>query len=194
MTDTLARDLAPCAASAHELQELWAALNAYSGFVPLDVLHKRLSALNLSAASFEHVITFDDAIYQRIPVSEGSAYEALVMTWRSGQMSPLHNHKGSACLVYVLQGIATEILFDAAPNGSLIPAATAHLKAGQIAASVDADLHIIANCQPRELDLVTLHIYSPALRHMELFDLTSTLFSKHDAVLELARNRTKHAD
>jgi cysteine dioxygenase len=39
--------------------------------------------------------------------------------------------------------------------------------------SLDADMHQVSNLQPGDADLVTLHVYSPPLRQMGTYSLTS---------------------
>ena len=46
---------------------------------------------------------------------------------------------------------------------------------GETTASAEADTHQVSNLQAGNADLVTLHIYSPALTKMEVFSLDNPL-------------------
>jgi cysteine dioxygenase len=102
----------------------------------------------------------------------GPAYHALVLCWRSGQRSPIHDHRSSACAVRVLEGDATEIIFHMTEEGHVFPSKTRKLSEGFICATEDLDIHQLSNLQPHNRDLITLHIYSPPLLVMGQYSLT----------------------
>jgi cysteine dioxygenase len=118
--------------------------------------------------------------YVRNLLHAGRAYQALVLCWRNGQRSPIHNHRGSNCGVKVLRGVATETTFAKAPNGMVYAVRSRDLSAGHVCASADEDLHQISNLQGNGADLVTLHVYSPPLLRMEMFSLDSPVVSEWD--------------
>jgi cysteine dioxygenase len=101
----------------------------------------------------------------------GPTYQALVLCWRNGQRSPIHDHQGSSCAVKVLRGLALETIFQRAANGMIYADYSRELGEGSITASQDADIHQISNLQPDSHDLVTLHIYSPPLLCMNTYSL-----------------------
>ena len=108
------------------------------------------------------------------------SYQALALCWRNGQRSPIHNHRGSACGVKVLRGVATETVFVRAPNGMVVPTGSRELAAGFICGSFDEDIHQVSNLQANDGDLVTLHIYSPPLLRMDMFSLDTPAVHEWD--------------
>ncbi len=60
-------------------------------------------------------VEFGDSAYRRNLVTMGPWYEILVICWRSGQRSPIHNHAQSTCGLKVLQGVCSETVFAAFP-------------------------------------------------------------------------------
>ena len=112
--------------------------------------------------------------------NEAPTYQALVLCWRNGQRSPIHNHRGSRCGVKILRGTATETIFARAPNGMVVPDRTRWVPPGDISASEDADIHQVSNLQPGGADLVTLHVYSPPLLRMEVFSLDTPAVREWD--------------
>ena len=149
----------------------------------LDNLDQRASVPKLRELLTESGTTFGDlasfaefseAGYTRNLVCEGPWYHLLVLCWRSGQRSPIHNHAESTCGVKVLKGIATETAFTPTPCGQMKAVASTDLLEGQICAAQDADTHQISNMQAAEQDLVTMHIYSPPLTKMEQYSITGS--------------------
>jgi cysteine dioxygenase len=149
-----------------------AELDEYSGRIPLAVLGEWLARTSVSLAEVRPFLRFASQHYVRNLIYNGPAYQALVLCWRSGQRSPIHDHTGSSCGVRVIQGIATETVFDRAVNGMVYASQSRHLPAGSTCASQDADVHQMSNLQPNE-DLITLHIYSPALLCMNMYSIVS---------------------
>jgi cysteine dioxygenase len=117
-------------------------------------------------------VRFSDQQYLRNLVHEGRHYHVLVLCWRSGQRSPIHNHAGSTCGMRVLQGAATETIFEFAPCQLVRPLRSQEIPEGKIIASQDADTHQVSNLQARGRDLITLHIYSPPLLRMDSYSMT----------------------
>ena len=147
----------------------------------LDALTERATIGQLQRWLSDSAVTLDDVAeyaqfselgYARNLVCEGPWYHLLVLCWRSGQRSPIHNHAESTCGVKVLTGVATETLFEDTPCGQLKATASTDLGAGLVCASQDADTHQLSNLQSAGQDLVTLHIYSPPLIAMDKFSLT----------------------
>jgi cysteine dioxygenase len=104
-----------------------------------------------------------------------AAYHALVLCWRSGQRSPIHDHRGSACAVRVIRGAATETIFEMTEEGRVFETRTRQLAEGFMCATEDLDIHRIANDQPAGSDLITLHIYSPPLLVMGQYSLEDSV-------------------
>lgn len=109
--------------------------------------------------------------YARNLVSRSPHYELLVLCWRSGQRSVIHDHAGSVCGFKVLRGTATETTFVPTECGGKLvkPVRSIEHKEGEVVVSVDADIHQVSNFQPAGEDLVTMHIYTPPLDDYEQF-------------------------
>ena len=71
--------------------------------IPRAELFAALDGLSIGSADLADVIGFDDACYRRTIIHSRPHYQVLVLCWRSGQRSPIHNHRGSSCVVRVLQ-------------------------------------------------------------------------------------------
>jgi len=115
---------------------------------------------------------FSDKSYERNLVFRSEQFELLILCWHSGQLSPLHNHKGSSCYMRILEGTATELRFERAQCGVLAPSGVKNFECGSVAASFDEDIHTIANFQSS--DLITMHCYSPPLLKPEIFPIADS--------------------
>jgi cysteine dioxygenase len=158
----------------------FAALDRFDGQLPLRAILEWFTAETLTLQALTGYLAFSPARYVRNKVHDGPAYQALVLCWRNGQRSPIHNHRGSHCGVKVLRGVATETIFAKAPNGLVVPVHSRDLEAGHTCASADADIHQMSNLQAGGADLITLHIYSPPLLRMEMFSLDTPAVSEWD--------------
>jgi len=153
------------------LEQFLAGLDSYRSKIPLDVLLQGLNRLTVDWSQLQRFAQFSPARYRRNLLRNGPAYHALLLCWRSGQRSPIHDHRGSACGVRVLRGAATETVFEMNHEGLIFPARTRTLPEGRCCATEDLDIHQLGNAQPAGADLITLHIYSPPLLVMGQYAL-----------------------
>ena len=168
------------------LPEFLTSLDFYSHRVPLDELTRRLESLTVGLDDVRDFLVFGSESYRRNLMRAGPAYHALVLCWRAGQRSPIHDHRGSSCAVRVLKGVATETQFDKTKDGHVFATFSRKLAAGSVCASQDSDIHQMSNLQSG-LDLVTLHIYSPPLLVMGQYSLTEPVVGEFaDPVFEFA--------
>ena len=146
-------------------------LDQYTGRIPLAVLQDWLARTRVTLELVRPFLRFSPDRYVRNLMYAGPSYQALVLCWLSGQRSPIHDHVGSSCAVRVIQGVATETTFARAASGLVYATGSRHLAAGDYCASQDDDVHQMSNLQPHGLELVTLHIYSPALLSMNAYSI-----------------------
>lgn len=154
------------------LEQWFVEFDEFRQRIPLAVLKDGLATLRIERTDFLPFAQFSPERYRRNLMHAGPAYHALVLCWRSGQRSPIHDHRGSACAVRVLEGDATEIIFHMTEGGHVFPSKTRKLSEGFICATEDLDIHQLSNLQPLNRDLITLHIYSPPLLVMGQYSLT----------------------
>ncbi len=157
---------------ARTLESLFAYLDRLTGRAPLEELTAEMAELEVDCAELTNYLRFSDRGYTRNLVRAGPAYNALVLCWKNGQRSPIHDHKGSSCGVRVLRGTLTETLFELTPNGHVKALFSRDLLPGSVIGSEDTDVHQVSNLQLGDADLVTLHVYSPPLLWMGTYSLT----------------------
>ncbi len=154
------------------LSNLLSQFDRHPKSVPLDELIAGLTESNLLLDDVQEFVCFSDESYQRHLMHVGPGYQALILCWHSGQRSPIHDHRGSACGVRVLAGVLSETVFERNSAGLIFPTRTTEMGVSSVCAAFDSDIHQVSNLQPAGQDLVTLHIYSPPLLVMGTYSLT----------------------
>ena len=157
-----------------KLAKLIGYLDSVRGRVDLGVLSRMLSETAVTRADVESRCIFGVKGYKRNVVSQSPHYELLAICWRSGHVTPIHDHKGSSCAFRVVEGTGTEIRFRLTESGLVCPTATNAMPPGYVCAADDADIHQVANMQAPGTDLVTLHIYSPPISKMHTYEFKTS--------------------
>jgi cysteine dioxygenase len=169
------------------LAKLFAELDRYDAQIPVEVLRAGLQQLEISLADVRRWAQFGRERYQRNLMHAGPAYEALLLCWSAGQRSPIHDHRGSACAFRVIEGTAAETQFERTADGLVFATRTHDMPEGTICATFDADVHQVSNLQAAGKPLITLHIYSPALRVCNVYSLLDAGSQEwYDPVFEFA--------
>lgn len=154
------------------LHDLFVDLDQHDTRVPLDELVAAVRDTEIDMSELRPYACFDAARYRRNLVHAGPGYQALLLCWRAGQRSPIHDHHGSSCAVRVLQGTLVETIFERSVDGLVYPTVSHELREGEVCGSEDSDIHQVSNLQSVGHDLMTLHIYSPPLLRMGVYSLT----------------------
>jgi cysteine dioxygenase len=151
-------------------------LNKLTSRPMLEELISKIEQSQVSLEDVQEFVRFEPKRYRRNLVAEGTWYSVLVLCWRSGQRSPIHDHASSVCAFKVLTGVCSETAYRFSEIGQVYPLHTEHLPAGKIVATQDSDTHQVSNLQPMPEDLVTLHVYSPALKTMGHYSIMGTIY------------------
>ena len=155
-----------------KLDSLLAYLDSLTAKAPLDELTRRVTELNITWEDLKPFIRFSERGYTRNLIRGSPHYNALVLCWKNGQRSPIHDHKGSSCALRVLRGTLTETLFEFTHHGMVKASFSRDFQPGQVIGSEDQDLHQVSNLQDGDEVLITLHVYTPPLTVMGTYSLT----------------------
>jgi len=145
------------------LSELVAELERRETPPPLELMNEWLQHARLSAADLEPFIGFKEGNYWRHPVFRNDSIEMLVLCWRPGQRTPIHDHNGSVGAVLVHKGIVWESNFEFREPEGLHYHSGREYGAGQVTTADVPDIHQLGNPDVSEQDLITIHLYSPPL-------------------------------
>lgn len=147
-------------------------LNGLTDQAPLAWILHELRELQVNCDELAEHVRFSSRGYTRNLVASGEWYNLLVLCWKNGQRSPIHDHRGSNCGVRVLRGTMSETLFEFAPNGHIRPTCSRDWPPNSVVGGQDLHVHQVSNLQASNADLVTLHVYSPPLLQMGTYSLT----------------------
>lgn len=169
---------------AKSIDDLFDYLDNLTDRADLDTLKQYLAECPITIDDVRDSVQFSERGYSRNLLRSGDWYHALILCWKNGQRSPIHDHTGSSCGIRVLRGTMTETIFEFAPNGHVVPTVTHHVPEGTAAGSEDTDMHQVSNLQAGGRELVTLHIYSPPLIKMGTYSLYDTTRGEEYMLME----------
>ena len=123
-------------------------------------------------------ICFNDDPYTRIPIYKNNDFEIVLICFKEGQTSSVHHHRGSNCVVKVIQGKVLETLFAEQDDG-LTPMDNHVLKEGEISGLEGKQVHQLCNISKN--GTVLLNFYSPPF---EINQCTTSGQSSEQVLLE----------
>ena len=139
----------------------------------MDLVHR----LRLSDALIESRACFTEDQYARNLVCRTPAFELLVLCWKPGHESTIHDHVGSLNAISVFAGELTSRVFwpvsgQPAGTGPVEMTGEDLVRPGQGWIGVDrAGIHQLANTGSG--DLITVHVYAPALMELAVYSTES---------------------
>lgn len=114
---------------------------------------------------------FSEKRYARNLVHKTSGFEIMIMCWKAGQRSSIHDHAGSLGGLKILSGELTESLFEKAPNGMIKSLSSADYPVSATRVEETSLIHQISNLQNENRQAISVHIYVPPLVRMNVYSL-----------------------
>ena len=133
----------------------------------LKILEEKLINLEINLDNLSKFLGYTDDGYQRNVVKKTEHYELVLICWKPGQKTPIHDHRGSDCAFLILEGISTESIYKNDENG-LIKKEVRKYAPGQVCAADEPDIHKISNDE--DINLVNLHLYAPPLKEFNIYE------------------------
>jgi cysteine dioxygenase len=127
-------------------------------------------------------IAFARDSYARNLVCRTPFFELLVLCWRPGQESTIHDHGGSLNAIRVSSGELTSRTFRqtrgaSSSAGPVVQEAEELVPADARMTGLDrGGIHQLANTSKD--DLVTVHVYAPALMELSVYSTTSAVVER----------------
>ncbi len=153
------------------LGKLIDALASYRTQIPIDQLRRHLEMSAVMLKDVEPYLQFTDEKYARNPIFRNHYFEMLCLCWKSGQRSPIHDHKGSNCCVRVLQGTITATDFEVVPSGYIKALRSTDLEPYTVTGLESADIHQMSNLQVAGRNVATLHVYTYPQATISVYNL-----------------------
>lgn len=135
----------------------------------LDSLFQRL---DLNDDLIRKNIFFNENAYARNLVCRTPRFDMLVLCWRPGQVTTVHDHVNSLNVTRVFEGILTARNFEIAERPSEEKAITKMVREETLesdtVSNVDfGGIHQLANTS--DGDLITIHVYAPPLKDITVY-------------------------
>ena len=163
----------PLAGSSISFSELTERLNSQASPPTLEQLNLWISSVEISETEIEPYIGFKEGNYWRHRVCRNDAVEMLVICWRPGQLTPIHDHNGSHGVVRVHQGLMCETIFAYDADKGLCHDTDRECPVGTVTGAEVPDIHQLGNPASSGQDLITVHVYAPPLGVLKTYKLGS---------------------
>lgn len=139
----------------------------------LDQLRAWLAAADISRNDLLPFLGFKEGNYWRHRVCRNDSVEMLVLCWRPGQRTPIHDHNGSHGAVKVQEGVLWETNFSYTEDRGLSYRNSRECLVGEITGAAVPDIHQLGNPDVSGQDLITIHIYAPPLGVLKTYKVGS---------------------
>lgn len=116
---------------------------------------------------------FKQGTYARHRVCRNEFAELLVLCWRPGQRTPIHDHNGSYGAVRVCEGVMWETMFALNNERKLYYQSAREWNIGDVTGADAPDIHQLGNPEVSGQDLITLHLYAPPLGVLNTYKVGS---------------------
>jgi cysteine dioxygenase len=148
---------------ASSLQSLVETLESLSSAPSLEQIYNWLQTAEISNEELQPYLGFKEGNYWRHRVLRNEFVEMLVLCWRPGQRTPIHDHNGSHGGVKVQQGMLWETTFTYDRLAGLEYKSAREYAPGAVTGSDVPDIHQLGNPDVSEQNLITIHVYAPPL-------------------------------
>ena len=155
-------------------KDLSQTLSARQSAPSLPELYELIDHTNISPNELQPYLGFKAGNYSRHRVMRNEFVEMLVLCWKPGQRTPIHDHNGSHGAVFVHEGIMWETTFDYDAETGLAYKAHRELRGSGLTGSEVPDIHQLGNPDVSGRDLITIHIYAPPLGVLKTYKLGSS--------------------
>lgn len=161
--------------SSHTLsfKELADVLTELKAVPSLEHLNELVDRTRIDPDEVQPYLGFKAGNYSRHRVMKNEFVEMLVLCWKPGQRTPIHDHNGAHGAVLVHEGILWETVFDYDTEHGLEYKSHRELRAGGLTGSETPDIHQLGNPDVSGRDLITIHIYAPPLGVLKTYKLGS---------------------
>ena len=129
----------------------------------LEQLYDWLENARVSENELEPYLGFKDRTYSRHRVCRNESVEMLVLCWKPGQRTVIHDHNGSQGAVLVQKGVLWETTFSFDEEKGLSYNSVSEYHPGAVTGADVPDIHQLGNPDVSEQNLITVHVYAPPL-------------------------------
>jgi cysteine dioxygenase len=140
----------------------------------LEEINAWLREVEVEAEELRPHMGFKAGTYARHRVFRNDYAELLVLCWRPGQRTPIHDHNGSHGAVRVCEGVMWETMFALNERQELFYQTAREWMSGGVTGAAVPDIHQLGNPEVSGQNLVTLHLYAPPLGVLNTYKVGSS--------------------
>jgi len=159
---------------ANSFRELLEKLEMLSETPSLEEINAWLREVEVQREDLRPYIGFKAGTYARHRVIRNDHAELLVLCWRPGQRTPIHDHNGSHGAVRVCEGVMWETMFALNEAQELYYQQGREWNGGGVTGADVPDIHQLGNPEVSGQNLVTLHLYAPPLGVLNTYKVGSS--------------------
>ncbi|HEX8141070.1 MAG TPA: cysteine dioxygenase family protein [Pyrinomonadaceae bacterium] len=159
---------------AQSFRALRGRLEALREVPSLEDLNAWLREVSLRVEDLRPYRGFKAGTYARHRVFRNEYAELLVLCWRPGQRTPIHDHNGSHGAVRVCEGVMWETMFALNEARELYYQTAREWTQGGVTGAAVPDIHQLGNPEISGQDLITLHLYAPPLGVLNTYKVGSS--------------------
>jgi cysteine dioxygenase len=148
-------------------------LQSQSAPPSLEDITARLSTVEITDTDLQPYLGFKEGNYWRHRVCRNDSAEMLIICWRPGQKTPIHDHNGSHGVVRVQQGLMWETMFTYDEQRGLRYKSSRECPTGEVTGADVPEIHQLGNPDVSGQDLVTVHVYAPPLGVLKTYKVGS---------------------
>jgi len=145
----------------------------------LEQLSSWLENADISAEDLRPFIGFKAGNYWRHRICRNEFVEMLVLCWRPGHRTPIHDHNGSHGAVKVYDGVLWETTFTFDSENGLSYKSGRECRRGEVTGAETPDIHQLGNPDISEQNLITIHIYAPPLGVLNTYKAGSAKIDRY---------------
>ena len=164
---------APPDSRSFTFSELVEQLSAQTSPPTLEQITSWVANVEISPSEVEPYLGFKEGNYWRHRVCRNEAVEMLILCWRPGQKTPIHDHNGSHGVVRVHAGLMWESTFCYEEERGLCSSTGRECPTGTVTGANVPDIHQLGNPEDSGQDLITVHVYAPPLGVLNTYKLGS---------------------
>ncbi|HYY56793.1 MAG TPA: cysteine dioxygenase family protein [Pyrinomonadaceae bacterium] len=158
----------------NSFRELRGKLEALREVPSLEEINTWLREVEARAEDLRPFVGFKAGTYARHRVFRNDYAELLVLCWRPGQRTPIHDHNGSHGAVRVCEGVMWETIFALNEKQELYYQRAREWNGGEVTGADVPDIHQLGNPEVSGQNLVTLHLYAPPLGVLNTYKVGSS--------------------
>ena len=141
-------------------------------------LRRLILDLKPERAEVEPYIQFEDNRYARNLVYKTQDFECLVLCWRAGQRSPIHDHGSSICTVYTFDGVLSADNYKKMASGHVRADFSEDFKPGSVLSIQTTEIHQVSNLQDQE-GFISIHFYLGPLENSYQYSVLQPTFEMY---------------